>query len=70
MSRYEVGTRVPDPELVELVDRIGAVLGIPSPFFYAADDDLAALLLAWGRLKRADRAKLLDVATTLAGTAL
>jgi len=62
MNRYEVGARKPDPELAE---RLGKVLGVPSCYFYAAEDDVAKLLLTYGQLKRVDRSKVLESAERL-----
>lgn len=57
MSRYEGGSRTPNPELVE---KIAAVLRVPAAYFYASDDMTAALLLAYHRLPtKALRAKAL-----------
>lgn len=57
MNRYERGTRAPD---LELLERIGTVLDVPAPYFYATDDLTAKLLLAFHRLPtKALRAKAL-----------
>ncbi|MGC0015906.1 helix-turn-helix domain-containing protein [Ralstonia pseudosolanacearum] len=56
MNRYELGRRVP---AMELVDRIAAVLKVPASYFYAADDDEAALLLKFHELPMSGRAKVL-----------
>ena len=63
MNRYEMGKRMPNPVLVE---RLGAVLGIPGCYFYATDDDTARLLLAFNQLTASDRAKVIDLAEKLA----
>ena len=57
MNRYELGHRVPNFELVESFAKI---LGVPAPYFYARDEQVARLLLAVGKLKVGERAKLLD----------
>jgi len=54
MNRYELGNRMPATELVE---RLAAVLKVPAPYFYTADDDLARLILVYGRLSATGRAK-------------
>lgn len=59
MNRYETGVRVPD---LELLERVSTVLNVPAPYFYAADDQLAALLLAYHRLAGTARADLLAYA--------
>jgi transcriptional regulator with XRE-family HTH domain len=62
MNRYEQGTRTPDPELVE---RIAAVLDVPAPFFYAADDEIASLIEAFGRLGPRHRSEVIELAISL-----
>ena len=62
MNRYELGKRMPDPALVE---RLGAVLGVPGCYFYSTDDETARLLLAFSRLSGSDRAKVVEVAEKL-----
>ncbi|AXW63389.1 transcriptional regulator [Ralstonia solanacearum] len=58
MNRYELGKRIPDPELVT---RIAEVLDVPAAFFYAVDDDEAELLLKFNRLPKAQRSKLFSL---------
>ncbi|WP_223277268.1 MULTISPECIES: helix-turn-helix domain-containing protein [Cupriavidus] len=58
MNRYELGKRVPAPELVT---RLAAVLNVPATFFYAADDTEANLLLKFHRLRKDQRAAVLSV---------
>ena len=57
MNRYEVGARVPP---LELMERVAKVLGVPTSYFYEADDLIAELLLTVGRLRRAERVELLE----------
>ena len=57
MNRYETGARTPD---LELMDRIGAVLGLPAVYFYADDDMTAELLRAFHALPPAARASVLE----------
>lgn len=59
MNRYELGNRAPNFELVE---QFAKVLKVPTPYFYTADDTMARLILAAGRLPAKDRAKLADLA--------
>lgn len=56
MNRYELGKRVPDPELMT---RIAEVLDVPAAFFYAVDDAEAALLLKFYQLPKGQRSKVL-----------
>ena len=63
LSRYERGDRQPD---LDLIVRIAEVLAVPPAYFLAEDDSLAELLLAWGKLKRADRARVIELAGGLA----
>lgn len=53
MNRYELGKRVPDPDLVA---RLAVVLHAPATYFYAVDDTEADLLLKFHRLSKAQRA--------------
>lgn len=62
MNRYEVGSRTPDPELVE---RIGAVLKLPAAYFYAVDDLEAELIVRFHKLPRAHRQKALQLLAEL-----
>jgi transcriptional regulator with XRE-family HTH domain len=45
MNQYERGKHTPDYSTVE---RLAKVLKVPTPFFYARDDELAALILKFG----------------------
>jgi transcriptional regulator with XRE-family HTH domain len=54
MNRYELGKRIPNPELVE---RIAKVLSVPTAYFYAVEDDEAELLIGFQELSNHDRAK-------------
>jgi len=47
---------MPNPQLLE---RLGHILGRPLPWFYTADDDLAALLLVWHQASPAKRRRML-----------
>lgn len=55
MNRYELGKRMPDPELVE---RIAAELDLPAAYFYSVDDAEADLLIRFFRLSDEGKAKL------------
>lgn len=58
MNRYETGARAPD---LELMERIGSVLGVPAAYFYASDDQVADLLIAFTELPPKAREKALDM---------
>lgn len=62
MNRYELGKRVPDPELVK---RIAAVLNLPAAYFYAVGDDEAELLVMFHRLSGGDRTKVIEFVSRL-----
>jgi len=57
MNRYEQGTRIPTPTLVE---RIASELGLPAAYFYAVEDDEAKLLQWFSRLSAEEREKLMQ----------
>ena len=61
MNRYETGTRVPD---LELMERVGAVLGVPAAYFYASNDQMAELLIAFNALSPRNRDKALEMVKT------
>lgn len=65
MNRYETGARAPN---LELVERIAEVLGVPAPYFYAADDQVAELLCVFHALPAVKRKEVLE-ALRLAGIA-
>ena len=48
MNQYETGKHAPD---FLTLHHIGKVLNIPTAYFYAEEDDLAELILAWKRGK-------------------
>lgn len=52
MSRYETGVHEP-PFLI--VVKLAQTLRVPTAYFYCDDDDLADVVLAWGRLSKAER---------------
>ena len=49
VNQYERGKHAPD---VQLVSRLAAVLRVPVPYFYCADEDLAQLILLFGSLDK------------------
>ena len=56
MNQYERGKHVPD---LSMVERFASVLNVPAAYFYAADDDLAKLLMLFYRLKHIDKKRVL-----------
>lgn len=56
MNQYERGKHLPDPATLE---RLGKVLNRPLPYFYAADDVLAAVIVAVDAATPAQRRRLL-----------
>ena len=60
MNQYERGKHAPDWLTVE---RLAAVLGTPVPYFYAADDGMAALLLAYHSLSPEKQVEALEAVT-------
>jgi len=53
ISRYESGVHEPPHKVAE---KIAAALGVPSAYFYCADDDLADLLLELSAMSKVERA--------------
>ena len=43
MNRFELGKRIPHPDLVE---KIAMALAVPVEYFYAREDDTSAILLS------------------------
>lgn len=59
INQYERSKHLPDPLTLE---RLGAVLGYPLPYFYAANDELAALIVGYHRASALQRRKILATA--------
>lgn len=59
INQYERGKHLPDFNTAE---RLAAVLEVPAAYFYARDETLAALLLAWNALPPEKIARLLALA--------
>ncbi|MBF0155085.1 MAG: helix-turn-helix transcriptional regulator [Magnetococcales bacterium] len=57
MNQYERGKHAPD---FETAAKLAAVLGVPTPFFYAEDDGMAELILRLGQLSPNHRNLLID----------
>lgn len=58
LNQYEKGKHEPN---VQITRQIAQVLNLPEAFFYAADDDVAKILLLFYRLPREGRAQALEV---------
>ena len=56
ISQYERAVHSPDFETAE---RLAEVLGVPAPFFYAADDALAEWIVAFGRVSASVRKRII-----------
>lgn len=59
INQYEKGLHVPHHETAK---RLAKVLGIPTAFLFAEDEQLAKLLLAWAEMSPTQRKKLLKQA--------
>jgi transcriptional regulator with XRE-family HTH domain len=55
INQYETGKHVPD---VQTAQRLAGILGVPAPYLYAEDDQLAAWILAYSRVTPAVRRKI------------
>ncbi|KWB49158.1 XRE family transcriptional regulator [Burkholderia ubonensis] len=55
MSRYETGTHEPP---FGIAVKLAQALRVPTAYFYCEDDGLADLVLAWGRLSKAERKRI------------
>ncbi len=60
VNQYERGKHTPDTGTLL---RMGLVLNVPVAYFFADDDDLARLVVAFHRMSGAARQRLLDVAS-------
>lgn len=58
MNRYELAKRTPNFLLVE---KFAEVLEVPTPYFFAEDDDMAELILNFSKLSNQQKADLLNV---------
>lgn len=56
INQYEKGLHVPHHETAK---RLAKVLGVPTAFLFAEDEQLAKLLLAWAEMTAGERKKLL-----------
>lgn len=60
VNQYERGKHTPDTGTLL---RLGQVLDVPVPYFFADDDDLAVLIIAFHRMSSAPRRRLLALAS-------
>jgi hypothetical protein len=54
MNRYELNQCTPDEMALE---KLGEVLNAPAAYFHASSDDLAAVILQFHRLSKAEKTK-------------
>ncbi|MFC4309087.1 helix-turn-helix domain-containing protein [Steroidobacter flavus] len=59
LSQYELG--VHDPSF-ELVEKLAQVLGLPTPYFYAKEDQLADWILAFAKTSASKRRVIVEEA--------
>jgi transcriptional regulator with XRE-family HTH domain len=62
MSRYETGIHEPP---LAIAEKLAEALTVPLPYFYCADDRLAALILRYATLDEADRERVAALAAEL-----
>lgn len=62
MNQYERGKHTPN---YRLVNRLAKVLELPTAYFYAEDDQIAELLVIYGRLSVRAQKRLIDMASEL-----
>jgi transcriptional regulator with XRE-family HTH domain len=60
INQYERAVHTP---VYSLIQRLAKFSGVPDAYFYTADDDLASLIAAFGKLDSAARANLVRSAT-------
>ena len=63
INQYERGKHVPD---FSTACNLAKVLGVPTAYFYTDDDNLAELIVSYGKLKQTEKKELLSFAATLA----
>jgi hypothetical protein len=61
MSRYETGIHEPP---LAIAEKLAEALTVPLPYFYCADDRLAALILRYATLDEADRKRVAALAVS------
>jgi len=57
INQYEQGKHSPDFAIAE---KLAEVLGIPTPFLFTREDDLAELILLYGHVQEEERAVILQ----------
>lgn len=62
INQYERGKHAPD---FLTVCNLAKVLSVPSAYFYTEDDNLAELIVLFGKMKTAERKSLLTTARSL-----
>lgn len=55
ISRYETGVHEPP---FDTAVQLARALGVPTPYLYCEDDELAAVLLGWARLSKSDKKRI------------
>lgn len=58
INQYERGKHMPD---LQTLTRLADLLGLPVPYFYCQDSDLAEVIAGFSRLSRSQRKKLLGL---------
>ncbi|MCG9082357.1 helix-turn-helix domain-containing protein [Laribacter hongkongensis] len=62
MSRYETGAHEPP---FSIAMKLAQALSVPTAYFYCEDDELADLVLAWGRVTRLERERIKNLITSM-----
>lgn len=62
MNQYERGRHSPN---LQFMQRLAKVLSIPTAYFYTEDDQLAELLIVYGRLNARARKRIIELASEL-----
>lgn len=58
MNQYETGKHHPD---LRTVEKLSSVLGVPVPFLYCDDDDLAKVIAKFLKLNDSDKQRILKI---------
>lgn len=56
INQYERGKHMPD---LQTLTRLAAVMRVPAPYFYCEDEELAAFILKFAALAKAQKRRLL-----------
>lgn len=62
ISRYETGTHAPP---FDIATKLAKELRVPTPYLFCEDEELAALLLSWGSLSKAEKKRVKDLVSDL-----